>query len=879
MTFAIMRRLLARLRALVRSSGHEQDLDDELRAYVDALAEQHERRGLAPAAARRAALVDVGGVEQVKETVREVRMGFALTTAMRDARYGSRVLWRSPSYALVVILTIALGIGINVAMFSVIHAVLWRSLPYPDASRIVTIEADTQGIPSAYASSDAVFDPQQSHLVTHIAAVGGRDASITLDGVMESVAAARVSEDLLPTLGVTPLALGRSLVDSLDARDVYVRGVVVSYEFWQRRFQGDVDVIGRHLTVNNQDVQVVGVTRPNFRVYLPPADHVEERIDVWLPRRFEPTTLYRGAVLVGRLAPGTTVAQAQVEVDALAAAFAAQHPDRYPAKPVHLSIRPLSDVVTRDAKPALMALAVAVAFVLLIACANVANLMLARAKTRERELAVRRALGATRFRLVRQLLAENLVFTVLGGACGLLLARGGVGILDWLRPVHLPRQSEITIDAVVVLWTAGLTVASSVLFGLAPALFFTGDSLGQPLNSGRAGSTMMRSRAVQRGLVVAEVALSIVPLLAAGLMLRTFANLLQAPIGFDPSHVVTARVSLSLTAFPEVDRRSAFLREAIARVSELPGVDAVSVGGPLPFAPARVTQRYWRRDDVNPTPSIGFQQTIMPGYLKVMGIPLRAGRDLTDDDISHQHPVAIVDEQLAAQLWRGDALGKRLAIGETGTLVLEVVGIAAPIRISRVRDQSTPTIYVPYHVYEIEENLVVKTATPAAVIGPAIKRTVESLGPGRPVFDIRPMSEIIAASIDETRFTMLVLGGFALAALLLAGVGLYGTLAYLISQRTQEFGVRLALGASAASVVRLVAREGGVLTGLGGAIGLAAAAGVARVLRSLLYGVTPLDGATIASVAALVALVAMVAVGRPAWRAARVDPVKALHGD
>ncbi|PYR62389.1 MAG: hypothetical protein DMF91_06935 [Acidobacteria bacterium] len=874
-----LRIILARLRALARQSRHDQDLDDELRAYVDTLTEQYERRGLTPAAARRAALIEVGGIEQVKEAVQQVRVGFALATAFRDARYGCRILWRSPSYALLVILTIALGIGINVTVFSVIHAVLWRSLPYPDAGRIVSIEADTQAIPSAYASPDRALDlRQQSRLVTHIATVEGRDASLAVDDVMERVAAARATDNVLPMLGA--LALGRTLIETQDESGPFPSGVVISHELWQRRFQGDPNVIGRHFTVNNNDVQVVGVTRPDFRVYLPPADHVEERVDVWLPTNFDPPRLLRGSVLIGRLAAGADVTQAQAELDTLAAAFVATHPAAYPDKRLRLSVRPLSEVVTRDAKPALMALGVAVGFVLLIACVNVANLMLARAKMRERELAVRRALGATRLRLVRQLLAENLVFTVLGGACGLLLARGGVSIVDWLRPVNLPRQSQITIDGFVLLWTVGLTVSSSIVFGLVPALFFTGDALGQPLNSGRTGSTMMRSRALQRGLVVAEVALSIVPLVAGGLMLRTFVNLLQAPIGFDPTHVVTARVSLNLKAFPDVDRRWAFFREAIERVRQLPGVAAVSAGGPLPFAPAQVTRRYWRSDDVNSTASIGMQQTIMPGYLAVIGIPLRAGRDFTDDDITQHRPSVIVDERLAAQLWRGDAVGKRIAI-ERGSRAetLEVVGVTAPIRARQVRDQGTATIFVPYHVYEIEETLVVKTRVSIAAIGPAIKQTVESLGPGRPVFDIRPMSEIVERSIDDARFTMLVLAGFAVAALLLAGVGLYGTLAYLISQRTQEFGVRLALGASAASVVRLVAREGAVLTGLGGAIGLASAAGVTRTLRGLLYGVTPLDGVTIASVVVLVAVVAIVAVSRPAWCAARVDPVIALRAD
>ena len=805
-----------------------------------------------------------------------------LLTAVRDARYGCRVLWRSPSYAVVVILTIALGIGVNVAIFSVVHAVLWRSLPYPDASRIVAIEADTRDIPSARATSGAAFDVREaSRAVTHIAQVEGRDAMIEVDGVMERVAAARATDDLLPLLGA-PLALGRMLVSNEDMRGLVVMGVVISHELWQRRFHGRRQQQHHWPALHRQQLRRSG----RWRHATGPAGVFASGEPRGRTCRclaslgFEPSRMYRGLSLLGRLAPNADVALAQAECDALAAAFVGRHPGAYPNDQLRIAIRPLDEVVTRDAKAPLMALAGAVGFVLLMACVNVANLMVARAKTRERELAVRRALGATRLRLVRQLLAENLVFTVVGGVGGVWLARAGIGILDWLRPVHLPRQAEIAIDGVVLLWSVGLTVACSVLFGLVPALFstlFSGDALGQPLNSGRGGSAMTRSRALQRGLVVAEVALSIVPLVAAGLMLRTFTNLLQAPIGFDPSQVVTARVSLNLRAFPEIDARIGFFREAIARVRALPGVDAVSVGGPLPFAPAQTTERYWRRDDVDAVPSLGMQQTIMPGYFAVMGIPLRSGRDFTDDDIARQRSVVIVDERLAAQLWGGDAIGKRLAVAATKTL--EVVGVAAPIRVGRVRDESAPTIFVLYHVYEIEQTLIVKTPLPVAVIGPMIKRTVESLGPGRPVFNIRPMSELVAASIDDTRFTMLVLSGFAVAALLLAGVGLYGTLTYLISQRTQELGVRMALGATAMGVIRLVAYEGGVLTALGGIIGLAGAAGVTRALRGLLYGVTPLDAVTMTSVVAVVTAVALVAIGQPAWRAARIDPVTALRGD
>jgi predicted permease len=875
---SILRTLLARARALRRSADAERDLDDELRAFVEARADAHQRRGLAPAEAKRAALIDVGGVDQVKERVRDVRIGSALGAAARDVRYGVRVLWRSPGYALVVIMTIALGIGVNAAIFSVVHAVLWRSLPYPDAGRIAAIEADTAALPTAYSSSGPVFDPRtQSRLITSIAQVEGRDASLMVDGVMESVAAARVTDDVLPLLGATPLRLGRPIITAEDSHDYVLKGVVISHELWQRRFSGDRQVIGRRLAVNNFDVQVVGVMPPGFRLVLPAGNHTEESIDLWLPRDFAPSLLYRGLPLIGRIAPGATVTEAQAELTALASSFVASHASAYPGG-LRLTVRPLGEVVTREVKPALMALGTAVGFVLLIACVNVANLVLARAKTRARELAVRRALGATRLRLIRQLLAENLVVAILGGACGIVLARLGVGLLEWLRPVHLPRQAEIAVDGAVVLWTVGLTLVSGVLFGLVPAVAFTRDMQSLTLHAGRAGSLMVRSRHLHRGLVLSEIALSIIPLIAAGLMLRTFANLLDAPIGFEPAHVVTARLSLNLQEFSTVDRRSAFYRDAIARVRELPGVEAASVGGPPPLAPVRSTVRFWRSDDREGTSSLGLQQSIMPGYFRVMGIPLRSGRDLSDDDIVHRRRVVVVDERLATQLWQGDAIGQSLSV-EYSKLPLEVVGVAGHIRAGDIRDAGTALIYLPSHLYEIEQTLVVKAQAPISTVAPAIKQAVEALGPGRPVFAIRPMEEIVRASIDNTRFTMLVLSGFAVASLVLAGVGLYGTLAYLTSQRTQEFGVRLALGATAGTILRLVIREGCLLSGLGAAVGLAGAMVVARVLRGLLYGVTPLDGVTVAGVAALVAVVALIAVGLPAWRAARVDPVTALRAE
>ncbi|MPZ17365.1 MAG: FtsX-like permease family protein [Luteitalea sp.] len=875
----LTRRIASFFNTLLGRSRLERDLAEELQGAIEELAARNQRSGLAPDEARRQALIELGGVEQVKEGVRRAWVGSAVETTLQDLRYGWRSLWRSPGFALVVTLTLALGIGANVTTFSVVRSVLWRPLPYPDADRIVFVRVDVGGVPDAGAASAEFWDIRgQSRFIDHVSTIAGPDAHVNVDGEVERVAAASVTNDVLPLFGAVPLALGRELHTAEDFRNGLMR-IVISHDLWRRRFGADPDIVGRSVNVNNKTMQIVGVLRPGMQLFLPRSAGITEQIDVWFPwPDIGDSPTDRGYPLLGRLAPGATLDQAQAELDALAARFVRDHPDAYRNKTLRLAVRPLREALTAEARPALVALAGAVGFVLLIACVNVANLMLARNRSRDHELAIRLDLGAGRARLARQLLTESVLLGAVGGSVGLLAGYLGLYLVEWLRPVHLPRQSHIWMDGPVVVYAVALSAATSLVVGLLPALKTTARQRPDALGATRSQTSAPATRRLQHGLVIAEVALSIVPLVGGGLMIRTFVNLVYAPIGFDASNLLTAKVPFSLRQFPDASHRWAFYREAMERVRELPDVEAVSAAYPLPFAP--LTRRYGRDGDEGAPLSLGTMQTIMPGYLRIAQITLLAGRDFTVHDLDAQRPVVVIDRRIARQLWPEGALGKRLVMQQgRDREVLEVIGVTNAVRMSGIDDESTPHFFVPYHVYAVEMSLVIETRQSAEAIGPVIKRTIEPLRTGRAVFDIRPMSEYVADAMSDTRFTMLVLMGFASAALLLTGVGLYGTLAYLVSQRTRELGVRMALGASASRILAMVLREGAVLTVIGASIGLLGALAVTATLRFLLYHVEPFDRVTLVGSATVVAIVAVLTAARPAWRATRIDPNLALRSE
>ena len=795
---------------------------------------------------------------------------------LSDIRYTIRAWAKHPGFAVVALLTLAVGIGANIAMFTVLQSVLWRPLPYPDPDRLVVLEADVQGIRNAGASNRELDELRaRSRTLAELAVAVGVDAHVEIDGEVERVAAGSVTGNLLRTLGVRP-ALGRLLDERDEAVKGPARSIVISHALWRQRLGEDPAAIGRQILVNNAPREVVGVLPADFQIFLPASTGVQETAHVWFATGLDRGSDSRGAGVIGRLGPHSTVEEAQHELDRLAAQFAAERPSFYKGGAPEFRVVGVREALTQTVDASLRALGIAVAFVLLVCCINVANLSLARMSGRARELAVRRAVGAGRARLARQLVTESVLLSAVGGAIGLLLGRWGIQLLVWAQPMHLPRQGQLGMDASVAIFSLAIMLAAGVLLGILPALRLTADET-EALRGGRADSPARASRTLQRALVISEVAVAFVLLVAAGLMLRSFVNLMSVPLGFTPDRVVTAWMPLSFREFPNVNARWTVHNTVLEQIRALPGIEAASAGTPLPFHQLQFTRLYGRSEDGAPV-ARATQQSVMPGYIDVVGTRVLEGRDFTADDIVHQRSVVMIDARIARQLWPAGAIGQRLALA-SGQRVseLEVIGVTEPVRVTEVRDDQMPHLFVPYHLNATNMALVIKTSVPPAALQPALRKIARDAGTGRAIFDVWPLREYVNRSTADTRFTMIILSGFAGVSVLLAMIGLYGTLSYLSSQRSREFGVRVALGATRWRIVGLVAREGVVLTIGGAAIGVVAALGMTQILRGLLYGVEPVDSATLSAAVLLISSLAMVACLKPAWSAGKADPLVALR--
>ncbi|MGA2077561.1 MAG: ABC transporter permease [Terriglobia bacterium] len=805
-------------------------------------------------------------------------------TIWRDVRFAFRTLHKNPTFAAIAVLIVALGIGANTAVFTVIHAVLWKPLAFPDSDRLVHVMGGAT--PTRFAEMKAA-----AHSFTDLAAFAGTE-DITLAGVGEPevLAGVRISASFLRILGVEPL-LGRGFLpqeDSAGGAPV----AMISFELWQRRFAGDPQIIGKTATLATTPYTIIGVLPPHLHFLF-------SNVDIWMtapqetplfPPRSRALSPYLS--VFGRLKPGVSFEQANAEMTVIRRQYAQAHPAMLDAKPkTPVEVTPMKDDLVRNVRSMLWLLFGAVGFVLLIACGNLASLLLARASVRSREFAIRSALGAARVRLIRQLLVESLVLAVTGGALGALLAAWSLRAIPHLTAFELPRSGEIGLDWAVLGFAALLSVAIGVLFGLAPSLSASRPDLMGVLRSSGESGNLGSSRGILAGvnlrslLSVAQVALSVVLLIGAALLLESVARLRGVELGFNPARLLTLRVSLPPVRYDTDLKKTTFFLELVQKVSALPGVQSATAALSLPMTgypgtPVQDASKPPLRLNERPIAKI---LPVTPGYFHTMGIPLKRGRDFTEHDKENTERVAVIDENLAHHFWPEypaglDPVGQRLLVGGVNPKPATIVGIVANVRQS-LDDSAWPdSVYVTLPQSPVPWAIVAVRATGAPLsLTRAVRAQVQALDPDQTVASVETMDDLVESEVGQRRLLLMLLGSFAAVALLLALVGIYGVIAYSAAQRTQEVAIRRALGAQQADILRMIIRQGLALALAGIGIGLAGAFALTRLMISLLFHVSATDPATFVGVAALFLLAAFVASYLPARRATRIHPMSALR--
>jgi putative ABC transport system permease protein len=873
----MLARVSAVLRSLFRSSRIDDELGEELQFHLERQVQANLEAGMSPAEARRAAALSLGGVEQIKEEAREARPGESARNLARDLAYGARLLRRSPAFAAATVAIVALGIGAVTAIFSVVYGVVLRPLPYRDPERLVSLwtRVPRLKLPRAFVNGADYRDwRSQNHVFEDIALVRHiANFNLTENGEPERVLGARVSANLFGLLGVTP-ALGRTFTeeeDEIGHDDV----VLLSDGLWRRRFGADPSVVGRRIRLSGIPHTVVGVMRPDFR-------YPGREFQLWTPLTINPDELTRKVggysfLGVARLKPGVSVAAAQSGMDTIARRLEAAYPASN--REVGVEVVPLLADVVNPVRPALLVLLGAVGCLLLIACLNLSSLLGARALSRTREFAVRRALGASRGRLAAQALAEVTPILALGGALGVAAAVWTVKAFIPLAPVGLPRVESIGVHAPVLAFSVAMLALTGTLAGVAPAVqAWRSDLAGATREGGRSTTAGHRQSKLGSLVVLAQVALTVPLLVGAGLLARSFSVLSRVDPGFRASGALSLHLAIPRSKYPKDEDVAAFCGRLLEQVAAVPGVAAVGMVNRLPLGGvAQIGSVEFDR------PGGGEMtvdwRTVTPGYFDALGIPLRGGRVFTEFDSEKAPPVGVIDEQIARAIWPGEsAIGKRFRIPVASLPWVEVVGVVGHVRHDGLDVDPRPQVYWNYRQRAQDRMvMVVRGRQDTHALAPAVLAAIRAVDPEQAAYDVRPMEEVLESSLAQRWLSTTLLSVFASIALLLASVGVYGVVAFGVARRTREFGIRMALGAERAQVARLVLGQGARLAGAGTLVGVVAAAILAGAMQSLVFGVPPRDALSFGGAAGVLLAVALVASYLPARRAASVDPAVTLR--
>jgi putative ABC transport system permease protein len=885
----MFRKLSRRVQAVFRRNQREREMDAEVRFHLDMETRKNLERGMSLRAARQAALRSFGGVELTKEQCRDARGGRFVETLLQDLRYGARVLRRNPGFTLVALLTLTLGIGANTAIFSVIYGVLMRPLPYADGSRLVILHqqaplarVDDMGFSvkeiSDYREQSESLDQVVEHHSMSFILLGGDEA--------QRVQTAVVSANFFDLLGIRAL-YGRTFLPSDDVKGADAV-LVLSYDYWKQQCKGDPDIVGRVFRMNDKPHTVIGV--------LPPIPQYPSDSDVYMPTvacptrssdRFIANRTFRMMNVFGRLKPGVTVEQARAEMGAIAGNLQKAYPDAYPENRGYVAtLVPLQEELTKQAKPTFLILLGTAGLVLLIACANVANLTLARLMQREREMAIRAAMGAGRGRLIRQMLTESTLLALAGGALGLLVAAWGLHLLVGFAERFTPRAHEIRIDGYVLLFTLLIALGTGLIFGLLPALG-SDKNLGGALKENSrttAGAARHRARSL---LVVAQVALSFMLLIGAGLMMRSLVKMQAVNPGFNPENVLTLRISPNSSRYNTPEKFRDFTLRILDRVKSQPGVLSAALGSTYPmnatglrFGPNNQVFEIEGRPQENGAPPLTADtRTVTPAYFDTIRMPLIKGRAFAESDDDKAPVVAVINQTLARHYWGDEDPIDRRVTFDRGEHWLKIVGVVGDVKQYGLDHEATDELYVSHAQNPGAGRLLVRTAASPMAMAQVLRQTVYDIDPETAIDNVQTLERVRDESLASPRLTAVLLGLFAALAMVITAAGIAGVMALTVTQRTHEIGVRMALGATSTNVIAMVVRQGMTLVGVGLAVGALGALLLARMMSSLLFSVTPGDPLTFAAVATVLIAVAAVSCLVPARRVTTIDPMLALRAE